>query len=110
MPTLLAITQSPWSERARWALDHYAVAYREGDLGQARRTYEDVLPRCAESVAGACTLAHLNALAAKHVAATQGVLVLVGDRKTVEAQWEGTGLPKPTVITREQALAGDLAR
>ncbi len=28
MRTLYGLTQSPWTERARWALDHHAVAYR----------------------------------------------------------------------------------
>jgi glutathione S-transferase len=27
-PTLVSLRYSPWSERARWALDHHAVAYR----------------------------------------------------------------------------------
>ncbi len=58
----------------------------------------------------ACTLAHLNELAAAQVAAGRGVLVLVGDRKAIEAQWAATGLPKPSVISREQALAGELTR
>jgi zinc protease len=62
------------------------------------------------AAAQACSLAYLNELAATTVAAGRGVLVLVGDRKAIEAQWAVTGLPKPSVITREQALAGDLAR
>ena len=28
MRTLYGLSQSPWTEKARWALDHYAVAYR----------------------------------------------------------------------------------
>jgi glutathione S-transferase len=27
-PTLVSLRYSPWSERARWALDHHAIAYR----------------------------------------------------------------------------------
>ena len=27
MPTLYGLAQSPWTEKARWALDHHAVAY-----------------------------------------------------------------------------------
>ena len=29
MPRLVAIHYSPWSEKARWALDHHAINYRE---------------------------------------------------------------------------------
>ena len=29
MDTLIAIAQSPWSERARWALDHHGLPYSE---------------------------------------------------------------------------------
>src|SRR5690349_1207690 len=28
MRTLIALPYSPWSEKARWALDHHGVAYR----------------------------------------------------------------------------------
>jgi len=28
MPTLYGLSQSPWTEKARWALDHHSVAYR----------------------------------------------------------------------------------
>jgi glutathione S-transferase len=29
LPTLYQISSSPWSERARWALDHHGIAYRQ---------------------------------------------------------------------------------
>ena len=29
VPTLLTLHVSPWSERARWALDHHRIAYRQ---------------------------------------------------------------------------------
>jgi glutathione S-transferase len=28
MRTLYGLSQSPWTEKARWALDHHSVAYR----------------------------------------------------------------------------------
>lgn len=62
------------------------------------------------AVARAATARQLDALAAERLAAGRGVLVLVGDAKTVLPQLEAAGLPKPTVITREQALAGALPR
>ncbi|MDA1194948.1 MAG: pitrilysin family protein [Planctomycetota bacterium] len=62
------------------------------------------------AAAGACGLGHLNQLAAAHVAAGRGVLVLVGDPATIKAQWAATGLPEPLVVSREAALAGTLPR
>ncbi|MDF1702611.1 MAG: pitrilysin family protein, partial [Planctomycetota bacterium] len=62
------------------------------------------------AAARSCNRAGLEALAAEALALGQGVLVLVGDRKTVLPQLEAAGLPKPAVISREQALAGELPR
>lgn len=43
-PTLVGLVYSPWTQRARWALDHHQVAYRSepysplvGELGLRRR-------------------------------------------------------------------------
>lgn len=40
MALLVAIPYSPWSEKARWALDHHGIAYREVEhvplIGEAR--------------------------------------------------------------------------
>lgn len=32
MPRLLALSYSPWSEKARWALDHHRINYRETEF------------------------------------------------------------------------------
>jgi len=40
MPELISLSYSPWSEKARWALDHHRIAYTETEhqimLGEAR--------------------------------------------------------------------------
>ena len=62
------------------------------------------------ATAKAATARTLDQLAADALAAGRGVLVLVGDQEAVLPQLEAAGLPAPRVITREQALAGELPR
>lgn len=48
---------------------------------------------------GTLDAAKLNALAREAIAFDNAVIVLVGDRASIEKQLEGLGLPKPTVVT-----------
>jgi predicted Zn-dependent peptidase len=54
--------------------------------------------------AASCTLAQVNAAAQTHMRAFPGVLVLVGDAKTILAQLEGLDLPSPEWCDADGAL------
>jgi glutathione S-transferase len=68
-PTLLSLRYSPWSERARWALDHHGIAYRllqhEPFLGERR----------------------LRKLAGKHVQRPTAPLLISGD-EVLRDSWD----------------------
>ncbi len=46
----------------------------------------------------------LNAVARRWIRPREGVIVLVGDRRSIEGQLEGLGLPSPLFLTAEEAL------
>lgn len=67
--TLVAISYSPWSERARWALDHHDVSYRE----------QEHLPFLAEPILR---------LRMRKLRGTVSVPVLLTEHGAIEDSWD----------------------
>ena len=56
---------------------------------------------------GATTATDLNELAAKAIRLDESLLVLVGDKRLIEAQLKGLDLPAPVELTVEGDVKGE---